>query len=119
MDASLLSRLNIQRLSANLGAQPAFINEMLTIYITVAREALAIMENAERSHNVISWLQTAHNLKGASLNITAKRLASLCIEAEQIQSLPHAQSSATLYHLHKELALVQLEITKALESDIG
>ena len=112
MDAALPARLDLRRLSENLGGDQSFVREMLVTYLNVAAQAMSMMENAERAQDINSWLKTAHKLKGASLNITAKRLANLCVEAEQIKSLPHEQSCAMLFHMHKELAHLQAEISK-------
>lgn len=107
MDAALLQRIDFMRLAINLGGNRRVIEEMLDLFVSSTSECLVKMEMAERDSNIIVWLQTAHRLKGACNNITAKRLASLTLEAEEIQSFPHQQSEAVLYHMHKELALLR------------
>lgn len=107
MDAALLQRIDFMRLTINLGGKKKVIEEMLDLFLASATESLEKMESCEHTRNIILWLQTAHRLKGASNNITAKRLAGLCTEAEEIQSFPHPQSEAVLYHMHKELALLR------------
>jgi len=106
MDASLLQRIDFLRLAMNLGGNKAMIENMLDLFSKSCMESLVEMEYAEHHCNVIIWLQTAHKIKGAAKNITAKRLAALCEEAEQIQSLPHEQSANVIYNMHKELVLL-------------
>ena len=110
MDASLLQRIDFFRLAINLGGNRTVIHEMLTLFLNTAASHMQKLEVAERALNILVWQQITHQLKGAAQNITAKRLASLCIEAEEIKKLPHPQSSAVLYHMHKELALLHMAI---------
>lgn len=110
MDAALLPRIDFFRLALNLGGKPAIIHQMLDLFLASAAQTLEKMEAATREGDVSAWLKTAHHLKGAAKNITAKRLAGLCEEAEAIETLPHEQSAAVLYHLHKELAALHLAI---------
>ena len=106
MDAALLQRIDFFRLALNLGGNKALIHEMLTLFLSSTATQLEKLEKAERERNIIAWLQITHQLKGAAKNITAKRVASLCTEAEEITYLPHEQSGAVIYHLYKELALL-------------
>lgn len=110
MDAALLQRIDFFRLAIHLGGKRQVIEEMLTLFLNASATHMQTLEAAERSRNVLLWQQTLHQLKGAAQNVTAKRLASLCIEAEDITKLPHGQSGAMLYHMHKELALLRVAI---------
>ncbi len=107
MDASPLQRIDFLKLALNLGGNKATIESLLTMFIKSSVQSIQKMEQAEATRNVIAWLQTAHQMKGAAKNITAKRLTTLCEEAEEIQSLPHPQSSNVIYNMHKELALLR------------
>jgi HPt (histidine-containing phosphotransfer) domain-containing protein len=91
------------------------IEEMLGLFLSTSMSQMEKLEHAERSLNILAWKQTTHQLKGAAQNITAKRFASLCIEAEEIHSLPHPQSGAVIYHLYKELALLRGAIEAHLQ----
>lgn len=104
MDASLLQRIDFLTIAINLGGNKKSIRDLLTLFMKSSAESLEKLEEAEQQVNIISWLQNAHKLKGASKNVGAKRLASLCLEAEDIKKLPHQQSGAVLYHMSKELA---------------
>lgn len=110
-DAALLQRIDFFRLALNFGGNQETIKEMLRLFLTSTATQLEKLEIAERDRNIIAWLQIIHQLKGAAQNITAKRMASLCIEAEEIQSLPHEQSRAITYHLYKEMALLGAAIS--------
>lgn len=112
MDAALLQRIDFMRLTLNLGGNKKVIHDMCDLFLESASESLEKMETAERDSNIIAWAQVAHRLKGASNNITAKRLAGLTLEAEEIKSFPHPQSEAVLYHMHKELALLREAIAE-------
>lgn len=111
-DAALLQRIDFFRLALNLGGNKESVHEMLVLFLTSTTTQLEKLEAAERDLNIIAWLQIIHQLKGASQNITAKRMASLCLEAEEIQSLPHEQSRAITYHLYKEMALLGAAISQ-------
>jgi HPt (histidine-containing phosphotransfer) domain-containing protein len=115
MDASLPQRLDLFRLAMNLGGNRATIAHMLQLYLSSAHTSLQTLEDAQRRQNTILWLQVLHQLKGASQNITARRLAGLCVEAEQVQELPHPHSESMLYHLHKEFALLRIAIESYLQ----
>lgn len=110
-DASLPQRIDFFRLALNLGGNKETVKEMLLLFLTTSAAQLEKLEAAERELNIIVWLQIIHQLKGAAQNITARRFASLCIEAEEIRSLPHEQSRAITYHLYKEMALLGTAIS--------
>jgi HPt (histidine-containing phosphotransfer) domain-containing protein len=114
MSASLPPRIDFLKLAMNLGGDKATIQQMLQLFLNSVVASLEKLEEAQSSHSIILWLQTAHKIKGASLNITAKRLGMLCVEAEEIQALPHPQSAAVLYNMHKELALLREAIDEHL-----
>ena len=114
MEASLPQRIDFLKLAINLGGNKSTIAHMLELFIQTTTYSLEKMEKAGHDNNVILWLQTAHQIKGAAKNITARRLALLCEEAETIRSLPHQQSANVLYNMHKELALLREEIEEYL-----
>ena len=114
MDASLLQRIDFIRLTMNLGGNKHAIKDMLELFLKSATESLKKVEAAEKAGDAAQWARVIHHMKGAAQNITAKRLVSLCLEAEAITTLPHEQASAVLYHMHKELALLNEAITKHL-----
>lgn len=116
MDAALLQRIDFLRLSINLGSNRKNMKEMLDLFLRSAEASLDKIEAAHQENNIILWLQVAHQLKGSSHNITAKRLVGLCLEAEEIQELPHNQAGAIAYHMRKELAMLREIIQKHLDS---
>lgn len=118
MDASLLQRIDFLRLAIDLGGNQATIRKMLKLYLDVAAQLLRDFERAEQQQDIHGWMQIAHRLKGASMNITAKRLAGLCNEAEEITALPHPQAEAVIYHMHKELAILRESIAKHLKEPL-
>ena len=110
MVAALPQRIDFLRLAMNLGGKQKAVVEMLDLFMKSTKILLQQMEAAAVEKNIITWLQAAHKIKGASQNITAKRLMMLCVEAEEIKELPHPQSSAVLYNMNKELALLRVAI---------
>jgi hypothetical protein len=110
MDASLLQRIDFQKLSSYLSHDQSTIVAMLDLYLSATEKTLKSLEDAEQQKNVLLWLQACHHLKGASQNITANRMVALALEAEEIRSLPNSKTSAVLYHMHKELSLLRAAI---------
>ena len=104
MEASLLQRIDLLTLTINLGGDQGNIRELLELFLLRNSEALTEMEKAAANDNIIAWLQLAHKMKGAVNYIGAKRFTALCLEAEDIRSLPNQQSDAVLYHMRKEMA---------------
>lgn len=118
MDAALLQRIDFLQLAIMLGGNRKTIADMLALFLKSASESIETLEAAEKSSNVLLWLQTAHKLKGAGKNITAKRLVGLCLEAEEIHALPHPQASNVIYNLYKELALLREAIAAHLHDKL-
>ncbi len=78
IDSSIIQ--NIIELGGEDGK--GFLKEIIELYIGQYPELLeSIKENAQKNENVPMW-QSAHALKGASLNIGAKEIASICKEIE-------------------------------------
>lgn len=115
MDASLHQRIDIPRLTQNLGGRREAVQKMLEMYLRSTKQLLRDMEIAERENNAEKWLALAHSVKGAAQNITAKRMVVLCLEAEEIKVLPHERGKAALYHMHKELEAIREIVTKQFE----
>lgn len=107
MDAALLQRIDLLRLTLNLGGNARTVREMLGLFEQTSIELVTQLDTACETRDLPRWLDAAHKLKGAALNVVAKRLQTLCLEAEAIDTLPHPQAEAVLYHLHKELALLR------------
>lgn len=113
MDAALYQRLDIPRLTTNLG-KPETVNKMLMLFLDAVRKTLDELEKAEKENSIEQWLAITHRLKGSSQNITAKRMVALCVEAEEIRELPHSAAKPTLYHMFKEYGLLREMIEKHL-----
>lgn len=78
IDSSIIQ--NIIELGGEDGKD--FLKEIIELYIGQYPELLeGIKDNAQKNENVPMW-QSAHALKGASLNIGAKEIASICKEIE-------------------------------------
>ena len=113
IEASRAAHLNPRQLEENLDGAMA-LNEILPIFLASAEDCIERLDEASSRHNLIGWRQVAHELKGAALSVTARRLAELCIEAEAVARMPDEQAGAVLYHMQKELAILRQEVAKLL-----
>jgi HPt (histidine-containing phosphotransfer) domain-containing protein len=59
-----------------------FLKEIISLYIEQYPELFNNIKNGSQNNDSILMFQSAHALKGASLNIGAKELASLCKDIE-------------------------------------
>jgi HPt (histidine-containing phosphotransfer) domain-containing protein len=114
MDAGLLSRFDVLQLAIDSGHDEKALKMALKRYLADAGSLLTKLETALGNNNILGWHHAAKTLREASLAITARKLASLCSEAQAINLLPHVQARAVLYHTQKELALLKVEISNLL-----
>ena len=112
MDASLHQRIDFQILSRSLGERQDSIRKHIDLYIDSTKQSLRELEKAERENNSEKWLAILHSMKQEAQTITAKRVAILCMEGEEIKELPHQRSKAAIYHLFKEFELLRELIGK-------
>lgn len=108
MDAALLSRIDLPQLSQH--SDDHHLRHILKRYLESADDCLAQMEYAAKTKSILSWNHALQEMKSASHSITARRLAGLCTEAEIIRALPHEQAQALLYHMRKELVILQRSV---------
>lgn len=59
-----------------------FLKEIINLYIEQYPELFNSMKSNAENNNSVEMYQSAHALKGASLNIGAKEIASLCKQIE-------------------------------------
>lgn len=59
-----------------------FLKEIVDLYIAQYPELFSSMKNSSLKNDNVQMYQSAHTLKGASLNIGAKEIASLCKQIE-------------------------------------
>ena len=110
MDASLLPRIDIQLLIKNMGGSDRILPKLFELFVESCTTSIHRMEVALSDNDIKAWVAAAHELKGAALNVTARRIATLCHEAEHVAELKKKEGAALLYHLNKEAALVRQEI---------
>ncbi len=105
-----LPRIDIQLLIKNMGGSDRILPQLFALFWTSCDQCIARMEQALGKKDITEWQSAAHELKGAALNVTARHIATLCQEAENSAELKHKESSALLYHLGKEVAVLKDEL---------
>lgn len=81
----------------------AFLKEIIDLYIAQYPELFDSIKNGANNNDIVSMYQSAHALKGASLNVGAKILSSLC---KQIELKGKANDMTQISDLIKELEIV-------------
>lgn len=114
MDAASISRFDILQLAIDSECDERELHVMLKHYLTESENLIAKLEQALRNNNILGWHHSAKTLREVSLNVTARKLASMCSEALMIDLLPHVQARSVLYHTQKEFALLKAEILSVL-----
>jgi HPt (histidine-containing phosphotransfer) domain-containing protein len=74
-----VSRDLLESVSRTFGeANPAFLAELVMLFLDAAPETLTALEDALRAGDPVRAARSAHALKGAALQMGARRLADLC-----------------------------------------
>jgi HPt (histidine-containing phosphotransfer) domain-containing protein len=107
MDASLLARVDIALLIRNMGGNEKVIPKLFELFWKTAAHCSAKLDSALAAKDLTAWHAAAHELRGAALSITARRIAALCDEAEQFAQLKQKEGATLLYHLNKEIAILR------------
>ncbi len=97
---------------------PAFILTFVDQFMQEASSQAEVIRDAWRRHDFGALKTTAHNLKGCSLTIGAKRLGALCTQMEQYSD-PHpaiATTSDLLMEFDREFARVRDALAAERES---
>jgi HPt (histidine-containing phosphotransfer) domain-containing protein len=79
-ESRLLSRLNELKAETD----PEFVSELIEIFIKDTPVQIRDISNALEKKNIDGLISSAHKLKGASLNLGAERLGTLCLELERL-----------------------------------
>jgi hypothetical protein len=109
MDASLLSRINGEWLQTHFKSNDA-INAQTKSFFDVAKRSLRSMELASQMSDLVGWKFHASAIKIAATKITARRIVSLCEEAESMLSLSATDGTSLIYHFEKELVILRHEL---------
>jgi HPt (histidine-containing phosphotransfer) domain-containing protein len=80
--------IDIDLFVANLGGDVAVAKKLLRLFVETADSSFAALEQGlrERSLHGEDWSQHMHLLKGAALNVTARRFAHLAAEGQQLEA---------------------------------
>ncbi len=115
MSDELPARIDIQQLVRNMGGNERIIPKLLETFWLSCNDCWQRMNAANEANDLNTWQRTAHELKGASLSITANRIAALCLQAEKLEQLQTAESQEILSLLQKKIELLRedLELCKA------
>jgi PAS domain S-box-containing protein len=115
--AGALDRAALDRLRALAEATtPALFARVLDAFRTDATTYLAALRDAAAGHDRGSLRQTAHSLKGASLNVGATTMAELCRRLEiGDEANEMAQIAPRLLQLASEFDRVRIDIERYLD----
>ncbi|HOO51554.1 MAG TPA: ATP-binding protein, partial [Alphaproteobacteria bacterium] len=75
---------------------------VINLFLDTAYESFDILKNAQLQDNSDDWSKAAHSMKGASGNLGAMMLHSLCSDAEHKGDVSREEKSLILSNLYKE-----------------
>lgn len=110
MEACLPPRVDLVLLTNNMGGNSKVLPKLFEVFWQGCADYTKRMEKALSKKDVNEWQAAAHALKGAALSVTARRVASMCDEAEHMFKLKNKEGLALLYHLHKEIVILKNEV---------
>ncbi|MDY0030044.1 MAG: ATP-binding protein [Pseudobdellovibrionaceae bacterium] len=105
MDASVpvdLTRLN-EFTEGDKDTEQMVIN----LFLDTAYESFDMLKNAQLQDNSEDWSKAAHSMKGASGNLGAMALHSLCSDAERKGDVSKEEKSLILSNLYREFGKVE------------
>lgn len=114
MDASLLSRINAEWLLNHYHGNISSLQKHFARFHETSHRALHGMQHASQLSDLVGWKFHAGAIKTAAQPITARRIISLCEEAESMLSLAPSDGMALIYHFEKELVILKRESEKLL-----
>ncbi|MCB1559449.1 MAG: response regulator [Alphaproteobacteria bacterium] len=80
---------------------------VINLFLDTAYESFDILKNAQLQDNSDDWSKAAHSMKGASGNLGAMMLHSLCSDAEHKGDVSREEKSLILSNLYKEFGKVE------------
>jgi HPt (histidine-containing phosphotransfer) domain-containing protein len=93
---------------AQMEGEPDLVVELIDLYLKDASDKLVAMRKAVAITDTASLGRAAHNLRGSSANLGARRMAALCEELEQIGVASFQRAGALLTRLQREFELVRV-----------
>jgi HPt (histidine-containing phosphotransfer) domain-containing protein len=113
MEAQVIDQAALDNLLETTGGDPAFLVELIDIYLTDSVGLLATMRQAVSGANAVELRRAAHSLKSNSASFGAGRLAGLCQELEdQARDEPLEGAAARLVHVEAAFVEVQRELRR-------
>jgi CheY-like chemotaxis protein len=85
---------------------------LLTLFFRLAKEFIAIMENARRNEEFTRWRDAAHSLKGSAGNLGMIALVAICQESEMATSLTYDQRTGLLTQIKCEIENIKAYVTE-------
>lgn len=111
-DGDLLD-LNVINGLKELGGDDSFFKEIIELYVEQYPDLLDKIKSALSNGDFVNVSKSAHALKGASLNIGAKKLAEICLQIETNSSSEKSVCLDELLHnLEKYYEISVEEIRK-------
>ncbi|MBN8543072.1 MAG: Hpt domain-containing protein [Alphaproteobacteria bacterium] len=116
MSDDLPTRIDIPQLIRNMGGNEKIIPKLLETFWHSCNDCWQRMDAARKANDLNTWQRTAHELKGASLSITANRIAALCAKAEKLEQLDTAESQEILSLLVKKFEFLREDLERSKAS---
>ena len=113
MSEQILDPAVIDTLRELASGDPAFLNDLFTMYLDQAHDSLRSLRTALDAGDRVRFSRAAHSLAGASLNVGAQSLGQLCQRIEIEMSRPEARPRAELLTIvedHVRVATVELAL---------
>jgi PAS domain S-box-containing protein len=105
LDASV--PVNLSRLNEFTEGDKETETMVINLFLETARESFERLKNAQSSEEAEEWSKAAHSFKGASGNLGAMALHSICSDAEYKGDVTREEKDAILSNLYAEFAKVE------------
>lgn len=97
-----------------LGDDDSFFREIIDLYVEQYPDLLEKIKLSYSEGDLINISKSAHALKGASLNIGAKKLAEICLKIETISSFENTSSIEELISDLQDIYEISIEELRKL-----
>lgn len=112
-----LDRDKLNELRDYFEDDPAFVPEMLEIYLADTKKVMAPLRQAVEASDTEALRKIAHKLKGSSSNVGAHRMVKLCKTLEELGKAGENEGAVTLLlEAEAEFEKLVIEIRKELQS---
>jgi HPt (histidine-containing phosphotransfer) domain-containing protein len=93
---------------AGVEGEPDIVVELIDLYLESAPRLVAAVREAAAAGDEASMIRAAHNLRGGSASLGARRVAALCEGIEDARPLSSHEAAALAARLEEEFELARL-----------